>query len=59
MALGYIIPTIIAIFFVGFYAPIVGIVVGFFIHIFILLLRITKKIEEFSARLEDREYKSS
>lgn len=52
IALGYIIPTIIAIFFVGFFAPLVGIVVGFFINIIVLQIRISKKIDILMNRLE-------
>jgi MFS superfamily sulfate permease-like transporter len=53
VALGYLVPTIIAIFFVGFFAPLVGIVVGFFIHIIVLLLKISKKLDKLMDRLED------
>ncbi|MDM5189167.1 hypothetical protein QUF99_18235 [Bacillus sp. DX4.1] len=53
VALGYIVPTIIAIFFVGFYAPLVGIVVGFFLHIIVFLIRISKKSDKLLNRLED------
>jgi hypothetical protein len=53
VALGYIVPTIIAIFFVGFFAPLVGIIVGFFIHIITLLLRISKKLDKLMDRLEE------
>ncbi|MFE7064252.1 hypothetical protein ACFVAD_19155 [Sutcliffiella sp. NPDC057660] len=46
IALGYIVPTIIALFVIGPFAPLVGMIVGFFIHIIILLLRISKKLDE-------------
>ena len=40
--IGYLLPTIIAIFVVGAYAPLVGLVVGFFIHMFIMIFEIHK-----------------
>jgi MFS superfamily sulfate permease-like transporter len=46
IALGYILPTIIAVFFVGFFAPLVGIVVGFFFNIIVLQIRISKKLDK-------------
>ena len=38
--IGYLVPTIIAIFIVGFFAPLVGLVIGFFIHMFIMIYEI-------------------
>ncbi len=38
--IGYLLPTIIAIFLVGAFAPLVGLVVGFFIHMFIMIFEI-------------------
>lgn len=55
VALGYLVPTIIAIFFVGVFAPFVGIVVGFFIHIIVLLIRISTKLDKLLDRLKDSE----
>lgn len=55
VALGYLVPTIIAIFFVGVFAPLVGIVVGFFIHIIVLLIRISTKLDKLLDRLKDSE----
>lgn len=40
--IGYLLPTIIAIFVVGAFAPLVGLVVGFFIHMFIMIFEIHK-----------------
>ena len=40
--IGYFVPTIIAIFIVGFFAPLVGLVVGVFIHMFIMIYEIHK-----------------
>lgn len=51
IVLGYILSTIIAIFFVGAYAPIAGIIIGFFIHILVLLTRISKRLENLSDEL--------
>lgn len=53
IAFGYILPTLIAILFVGYYAPLVGIVVGFFIHIFVLLIRISEKLDKLLDKTED------
>lgn len=53
IAFGYILPTLIAILFVGYYAPLVGIVVGFFIHIFVLLIRISEKLDKLLDKNED------
>lgn len=40
--MGYLFPTIIAIFIVGPFAPLVGLVIGFFIHMFIMIYEIHK-----------------
>ncbi len=40
--IGYLLPTVIAIFVVGAFAPLVGLVVGFFIHMFIMIFEIHK-----------------
>ncbi|KPB06250.1 hypothetical protein [Bacillus sp. CHD6a] len=53
--LGYIVPTIVATFFIGFFAPLVGMGVGFFIHIIVLQLRILKKIDRLMDRLDASE----
>ena len=42
--IGYLLPTIIAIFIVGPFAPIVGLVVGFFIHMFIMIVEIHNEL---------------
>lgn len=55
IVLGYLMPTVIATFFIGFYAPLVGIVIGFFIHILVLLFRISKQLETLSNRFRDRD----
>jgi len=40
--MGYLFPTIIAIFIVGPFAPLVGLVIGFFIHMFSMIYEIHK-----------------
>ena len=40
--IGYLLPTVIAIFIVGAFAPLVGLVVGFFFHMFIMIFEIHK-----------------
>lgn len=55
IALGYIVPTIIALFLIGPFAPLVGMIVGFFTHIIILLIRISKKLDKIWNRLEGNE----
>lgn len=55
IAFGYIVPTIIAILFVGFYAPFVGVIVGFLIHGFILLIRISEKLDQLIDKIENSE----
>lgn len=52
IALGYIVPTIIAFFFAGPFAPLVGLVVGFFIHMIILQTRISQNLEKLIEKLD-------
>ncbi|AYC30093.1 hypothetical protein [Paenisporosarcina cavernae] len=40
VAFGYIFPTLIAFIFVGYFAPLIGLVVGFFFHLFIMIYEI-------------------
>ncbi|MFP3919480.1 hypothetical protein U5N28_16895 [Lysinibacillus telephonicus] len=59
VAFGYIVPTIIAILFVGYYAPLVGVIVGFLIHSFILLIKISEKLDKVIDKLENNENEKS
>ena len=60
--IGYLLPTLIAIFLVGAFAPLVGLVVGFFIHMFIMIFEIHKIVVKKDKRVKDHiafeEYKS-
>ncbi|MFD4704130.1 hypothetical protein ACFWM3_04595 [Gottfriedia sp. NPDC058432] len=48
----YITAILVSIFFVGPFAPLVGLAIGIPIHILILLVKIHKKLNEIESKLE-------
>ncbi|UFT99443.1 hypothetical protein KO561_00085 [Radiobacillus kanasensis] len=53
IVLVYIFATLISVFFFGALAPLVGIAVGFFVHIIVLLSKISKTLNDLSNKLGD------
>lgn len=51
IVLGYLLSTIVAYFFLGFYAPITGAIIGLLIHGVILLNKIKNKLDILSMQL--------
>ncbi len=48
IALVYIFATLLTVSFVGTLAPLVGLVIGFFVHIIVLLTKISNTLNEIS-----------